>query len=157
MKGCYIRDSLLYLLTNAGIKVLNTNTLEIIKEYPFKFKLSLTNKIFYHNGKIYVPTSDELGKIYVWNDELLTSNQSNISDEPEIQVYPNPADGYVTIENTDNETMHCSLLNMAGYEILTRKGTSKLTIETTEVPDGLYIVKLETAKGIRYSKILIIH
>ncbi|MCC6685139.1 MAG: T9SS type A sorting domain-containing protein [Bacteroidia bacterium] len=145
----------LYFNTKSQIFVIDKKTLNPVKVINHTKSRLLSDVLVWENNKLYISAED--GGVFVYDMSTTTGENETRCCANNFSIYPNPAYGYVTIENTDNETMHCSLLNMAGYEILTRKGTSKLTIETTEVPDGLYIVKLETAKGIRYSKILIIH
>lgn len=148
-------SGLLYCNTENEIRIIDKNSLQIIQSINHTATKLLGNTMTYREGKLYI-SADE-GGVFVYDVSTTTGEKETACCANNFSIYPNPANGYVTIENANNETMHCSLLNLAGYEILKRKGNSKLTIETTEVPDGLYIVKLETTKGISYSKILIVH
>ncbi|MCC6684265.1 MAG: T9SS type A sorting domain-containing protein [Bacteroidia bacterium] len=145
----------IYCLTDNGIRVLDKLTLSLVREYPVGENISLGSEVYYANNNIYATAL--YGGLYLWEDDLPTGTNHQKPITNSDKIYPNPANRYITIENSDKEMLECTLINMAGYEILTRKGNSKLTIETTELPDGLYIVKLETTKGISYSKILIVH
>ncbi|MCK4569357.1 MAG: T9SS type A sorting domain-containing protein, partial [Bacteroidales bacterium] len=79
-------------------------------------------------------------------------------EEPQqinVKVYPNPAYGQIFIESQD-EILKLSLLSPDGKNIrmLNEKGFD-LQLNVSELDAGLYILKIETEKGIGAFKILI--
>ena len=69
--------------------------------------------------------------VYDW-DAVVESNVESVN------VYPNPAQGQVTVEGTGV----LSIVNMLGQTILTQEIEEKATIE---LPKGMYIVRLNNA------------
>ena len=63
-------------------------------------------------------------------------------------VYPNPNHGRFTVEGTGVLTV----FNMLGQTILTQKVDGKVAME---LPQGMYVVRLEGASGIRIAKMLV--
>ena len=72
-----------------------------------------------------------------------------------VSCYPNPANETLTI--TAPASGKLSLINPAGSEILTVSFTEKATINTTNLPEGLYIVQVNSASGLMTQKIVIKH
>lgn len=81
---------------------------------------------------------------------------TGINEKREIKIYPNPAKDILTIEAEDITSI--SLLNMLGKKVYESKADSYEihTIRTQNIPDGMYILKLEMSDGsISTSKIRI--
>jgi len=56
-------------------------------------------------------------------------------------VFPNPTSGLVKIE-TDAEVQYVQLLNLMGEEVLSVEYSDNFQLNTSHLPDGLYIIRL---------------
>jgi hypothetical protein len=75
----------------------------------------------------------------------------------EIHLYPNPADEILSIE-THNEILSYTLYTVNGQAIAgDQTRTSKLTIPTSHLPQGIYMLKLQTDTGVLHRKLFIQH
>lgn len=70
-----------------------------------------------------------------------------------ISVYPNPANNFVTVELqfASTEKIRLNLVNMLGQTMYssetTSSGNTKVNINTTDLPRGIYLLQVKTAKG----------
>jgi len=73
-------------------------------------------------------------------------------------IYPNPADGIIMLKS-DIQLNEVSLINMAGQIVFRAKENlqAPLEINTAGFPDGFYLIKAVTAKGVETGKISIQH
>ena len=108
--------------------------------------------------------ADELGEVIPPAE--LTSliikpiNVNGIIDFGELisscKVYPNPAKDYITIELQLNSTADCgiAMLDLVGREVKMipvrkfEKGNSKVIIQTKELVEGMYTIKLTLTSGV---------
>lgn len=78
----------------------------------------------------------------------------------EMKVYPNPCKSdKVTIESSGNEITEISITNIAGKQVLLKKFSdpgNKKQIELTEVPNGIYLIKIRTDNNKQSVKKLIV-
>ncbi|MEP1032605.1 T9SS type A sorting domain-containing protein [Ekhidna sp.] len=93
----------------------------------------------------------------------LSSSVLGLEDLADFGVYPNPADKDVTVEFASGleEDTEWVIFDQAGREVLKgelKKGTATMTVETTEMPSGMYFIHLygEDRKQ-RAKRIMIIH
>ena len=70
----------------------------------------------------------------------------------EINIYPNPASKYLTIETNANYKQSLEIVNMLGQSMHTYYIYSKATIDISTFPKGIYFIKLNTEKGIIIKK-----
>lgn len=76
-------------------------------------------------------------------------NQSEILNDREvnIKIYPNPTKGLIVIDildSDDNENMNFYLYDTSGMLIFKEKcSDNKFTIDITNNPDGIYILKMD--------------
>lgn len=86
------------------------------------------------------------------------SDSEEINTE-EIQVnsvpYPNPASENLNIELEGRSTL--TILSIAGQKIFSTSGTGRITIPTTELPDGIYFLTISNVKSTTRHKIIIRH
>jgi len=74
----------------------------------------------------------------------------------ELKVYPNPANNYIHVEQSTNTNIQSlNLFSLKGKRISTCTNCDKLA--TGEISNGLYILNIETDKGVVRKKILIQH
>ncbi|MES2617781.1 MAG: T9SS type A sorting domain-containing protein [Bacteroidota bacterium] len=74
----------------------------------------------------------------------------------EISVYPNPASQQVNIAG--EEMLSVEVMNINGqmvYEMTNESNEGRLTIATGNWAKGLYIVKVHTAKGVAFTKLVV--
>ena len=75
------------------------------------------------------------------------------------EVYPVPANNYVTVKlgNINSEEIaYSSFINALGIEYKTVKainnGANQVTFDLSNLPDGIYYIKLKTIQGIEIVK-----
>jgi uncharacterized protein (TIGR02145 family) len=76
-----------------------------------------------------------------------------------VQIYPNPTDGKIkiTVFELFNNNYIIEVYNSLGRRLLVYnvvKGTSNISIDLSEFPSGMYLLKLVTKEGIYDSKII---
>ena len=85
-------------------------------------------------------------------ESLITS--LNDFNQFTFSIYPNPVSEKLNIELSSEQTfLSASLYNMFGQIV---KVTSDLVIETSDLPNGNYFIKVETTKGASIQKIVIL-
>ncbi len=74
-----------------------------------------------------------------------------VSNNINISVYPNPATDYITISNVQNATI--SIYNVVGAKVETLNAPANVvSINVADLPEGTYIVRVETENGVASSK-----
>ncbi len=73
-------------------------------------------------------------------------------DNEEVVIYPNPVDDIVMLETHGR----ASLQNVIIYDVNGRKviSTSESQIDISNLPSGVYLMKIESSDGIFYKKII---
>lgn len=72
----------------------------------------------------------------------------------EIRIYPNPTNGIITVQGKEIQTVE--IINISGQIInQLRTNTEEFIIDMSEQPAGIYIVKIETNKGILAKRIIL--
>lgn len=89
-----------------------------------------------------------------------TLGLSNVVNESTIRVYPNPAKEFLKIDFTSikYQNLSTTLYDMSGRLVLTREYStynSDLVLNTSNLPNGVYILKVKTDKGEFSKKVLI--
>ncbi len=79
-----------------------------------------------------------------------------------IKIYPNPADKEFTIRLSERtrDDLNIRLIDVRGQEVVVpgfKKGEEVNVVTTKELAGGLYILQLESAKGLVRKKIMVIH
>ncbi len=106
------------------------------------------------NGKIYISTSNSAAggtgaktdKIIEIYDPSFTGIAAAISNDKNINIYPNPVANNLTIAITGNQYLPASYTayNMLGQAVLQGQLTEqKSNISTAEIPAGIYQVQIE--------------
>jgi len=77
-----------------------------------------------------------------------TTRQNNIQkfvdDNNLIKVYPNPISNQFTVEiNGDNNSYGFEILNSMGQVVSSGKITEKITINSSDLSQGIYFVKIK--------------
>lgn len=111
----------------------------------------------------FVAISGHGNNLYLDNLKITsTVGIGEIMHNSTMQLYPNPANDFVTIRFLNNQSWHRSLLiyNSMGQEIyrLPVHGNEPITVTTSELPSGLYLLKSVVGKEIApVSKLLVAH
>ncbi len=116
-----------------------------------------------------IPTGDSYYyKIKV--SSTVDPSKSDVSDhyfkiilQPTIDAYPNPSTTHLTVRfnEKDNEIYTVSLYNRYNMRVMTRKVNSaylkEVRINTFDLPDGIYFLRLVSGKQVISRKIIIQH
>ncbi len=74
-----------------------------------------------------------------------------------IKIFPNPASNQLTIQS-EEEMQKIELLNFVGQIVLGKKASRKqITINTSKLESGVYIIRVKTIEGIVNNRIIIEH
>ena len=114
------------------------------------------------------PEFDEIRKyIYIYKNGSpclgeftpATAGINSISLRNDLQIFPNPANNELTIKTSSTLTYTITIHNIIGREVYSLHTTlQQQTINTTELPEGLYNVTITDESGYRYNnKIVITH
>ncbi len=90
-------------------------------------------------------------------DNLMITTITGIEENEvgNINIYPNPATGFVNIESTDM-LKSVSLINYTGQVVYqTPVNNNQIRISTNDLPTGVYFVRMETVNGISNHKLII--
>ncbi len=83
------------------------------------------------------------------------SELSNVNSDVEINIYPNPTENELNISSSI-EITKVEILNVIGQVVCTKELKSKNTkIDISNLPNGNYITKIHTTKGVKTNKILV--
>ncbi|HWY37317.1 MAG TPA: T9SS type A sorting domain-containing protein [Bacteroidia bacterium] len=77
-------------------------------------------------------------------------------DEQEIKIYPNPNNGIFIIEASSLEVQSVQLFDLNGKLILSQASHGKTTIDATNLNEGIYSLKVQTADGTVNKKLVIV-
>ncbi|MGL5889631.1 MAG: T9SS type A sorting domain-containing protein [Bacteroidia bacterium] len=77
------------------------------------------------------------------------------SEDIALRFYPNPASTSLTLEPPTNEPQQFSIYTVSGQLIHTSRIQGRSIIEVSHLPEGLYIIELETPQGILHQKLIL--
>jgi hypothetical protein len=93
----------------------------------------------------------------------LNSNTSSEGENDllyEARVYPNPCkQGKLTIEFSEKQITEVRMTNIAGKEVMTKKfdyPENKKQIQLTEIPNGIYLMRIKTTDDQQVVKKIIV-
>ena len=89
-------------------------------------------------------------------DGLLFSESSNLEEENlNYSVFPNPSNGEITINNSNNESYNVKIFNTIGEVILIETLSGKKSLDLTKFGKGIYLVEMSNANSIKTQKVII--
>ena len=117
-----------------------------------------------YDGQIFHETVDFTveGVIFDPNTELISKNNTvtlgnTLSEKPEIEPLPNPVSGVHNINTVPGvKYMGLSIYNEPGQRLL-QKSANDHTVDFDRFDTGMYIMKINTDKGILIKKIFVRH
>jgi hypothetical protein len=81
---------------------------------------------------------------YGFNTPVATRDLRNTQN---IRVYPNPASDYFTLSDESNTVEQITVYNILGRAVKTFKADDGLRYNISELPDGVYLVRMHSANG----------
>ena len=93
-------------------------------------------------------------------EKIASSNLTTQNTFAELKVYPNPCkQEKVTVESSNNNISEISITNIAGKQIYFKEfilPEHKIQVELSELPNGIYLVKIKTSDEKQVVKKLIV-
>ena len=136
-----------YLGADIGVYYYNTDVGQWISFFNDLPNCAVTDlEIFYPSGKLRAATYGRSA----WESDLYTgtSGVEEIDMELQILTYPNPANEFLTIESTRNQaTIEFEIVNLKGQFLFGGKFTSKTTISTSKLENGVYFIKFNNGES----------
>lgn len=104
-------------------------------------------------GAVIGPDAFNLAKEYFEGSSIITEVNSLESD---INIYPNPASGWCQINANDGLMKSITVSDITGRVLKVENPSSdRFVLETDGLPDGTYLVNIETDKGLSYKQLII--
>jgi Secretion system C-terminal sorting domain/Metallo-peptidase family M12 len=111
-------------------------------------------------------TTTEYKQIYYFNDPYLlqTPKVDNNNQFSNIKVYPNPVKNTITVDfeiTSADQPINFKLTDVQGREMLNQtfapisKGRGQKQLDISNIPTGVYLLKLQNQENIQFSKIII--
>ena len=130
---------------------------EGIDDGAFSFEYDTNESGIYRldSLEIFAPETDVMSKmIYIAQVDDFNSGIKQVETPNEkIRLFPNPAREYVTIEGEG--ILSVRLFSLAGREIYHKVGgDNHITIDISNLPNGMYICAVKTKKGLICEKVL---
>jgi hypothetical protein len=99
---------------------------------------------------------DHPGIINLLNDPCgITSDVPSEEERAAFSMYPNPAQGQVSLQGVDVETLRAFVVQDAGGRVVQRVAPG-WTIDVSDLPGGVYTIVLEHSTGDRQSRKLVV-
>jgi hypothetical protein len=140
----------------------SANTLEIFPGERYGSLLSvdalLTDSILVEYVDLNTHNVINTQKVSVEFDDILAISPNKVNN---IRIYPNPASNYIDIEipNTVTENRQLTILTLNGKIISETKlldgNVNPVRIDTGDLPNGIYLVRLSNSVRNYYSKLII--
>lgn len=128
-------------------------------------------------SSLFLPQNDIAIVVFLQDETQRTIYQSviqrNISDPSDVvtgiedlntlfNVFPNPADKEMTIELPVTPTKRTTLkmydqMGKMVEETFFEKGDSRKTIDTNPLSGGMYLIQVESEKGVLRRKVMVVH
>jgi hypothetical protein len=93
--------------------------------------------------------------------EVVVSSVRSIADQFRIAVYPDPSDGIVTVRTVlpSPASLHIAVMNILGVRVAELRerhvhGTVTRTIDLSQVPSGVYLLRVQTGRSVSTRRII---
>ena len=81
-------------------------------------------------------------------EESTNESYSEMLNDRDIRIYPNPTEGQLTIEVTGDGGSRFDIYNFDGQQMLTDdSGAGRVVLDISSQPKGLYILRVTTENG----------
>lgn len=123
-------------------------------------QINLTRPFFYSNPS-FVPMNNSIAKTGSNFPSGINESQSSFN---EINIYPNPASEKFTVsfDLKNSNLVSIEIINLAGKTVLNHSahnfaaGTNTTDIETNDIPQGIYFVRISTPEYMVTSRLVVI-
>jgi len=108
-------------------------------------------------------TNANTGYVVGYNGTILKTTNSGggyigieeLTDEQEINLYPNPTSEYLTVRAEGEKIKELRVINVLGEEVLKKKLNDYTeTIDVSSLAKGIYFLEVKTEKGISIKKLI---
>ena len=111
------------------------------------------------NGMIYVMGGTNTGVVLNTNEVFTPQPSSDAKSNSmlrQIELFPNPTGGIVTVRNAPANIMHVTVTNIIGESLieLADPNAMEFMLDLSKLPPGSYFVRFSMAEGITTRKIL---
>lgn len=118
-------------------------------DYYYYYPLCYTeNAIDYHTPLYTGPNCDSITRIL------------NVVPSPEnldFTLSPNPANTYLSIKSSQKQSVRLNIMNINGQLVLEKTIVTPIELNISQLPNGIYLVKAESEKGISKTQKLIVY
>ena len=81
-------------------------------------------------------------------EEFTNESYSEMLNDRDIRIYPNPTEGQLTVEITGDGACRFDIYNISGQQVLTtNSGPGRVALDISSQPKGLYILRVTTENG----------
>ncbi len=125
----------------------------IIRSIEKEFAFTFTDVLLINNQERVLEIGTFSDTIVLIDTSTVLVKEVNLDNE--IQVYPNPASNYITIESRNLFLKDILIYNQLGQVVLASKITDqhRIHLNIKNLPHGIYFAKILTDKGILTKKI----
>ncbi len=106
------------------------------------------NAINYHTPLYIGPNCDSITQ---------PNNVLQVSENLDLVLFPNPANAYLSIKSSQKQSVRLNIININGELVLEKTITTPSQLNISQLPNGIYIVKAESDKGISITQKLIVY
>jgi spore coat protein CotH len=85
--------------------------------------------------------------------DLILGSESNVSKDQNIRLFPNPVQNILNIEVLDAETFRVQVISSDGRILFVREGMDSSHLDMSACPQGMYVIKISTTKGMIVRKV----
>jgi Secretion system C-terminal sorting domain len=76
---------------------------------------------------------------------------------PDVKIYPNPADSYLVITSDLTQMVTLNIKNMNGVVVIQQKFLIHNNVDTRNLPNGMYILTVQSENGFSTTQKLVVH
>ncbi|HEY1047164.1 MAG TPA: T9SS type A sorting domain-containing protein, partial [Bacteroidia bacterium] len=147
-----IHDGYIFIATNGGVYY-SSDTAKNWIQVNENLSNLLISQITVLDGHLFVTTLGD----GIWKRQIWETTDLNKISRVQYKVYPNPTNGFFSLETSDN-IKQISVYDVMGNELQVIKNQFEDSItkmDLTHLAPGIYFIKLQTDKGSAIEKIII--
>ncbi|MBR4391700.1 MAG: thiol protease/hemagglutinin PrtT [Bacteroidales bacterium] len=101
--------------------------------------------------EVYTSTNLQTGVFFTYENDCEPNDVAEVAPDESVQVYPNPTSGLLHV--CGNGTMHITVTNLLGQKIMEVNAEGNTTLDLNGNGSGIYLVRIESANGVKVNKI----
>lgn len=106
------------------------------------------NAIDYHTPLYTGPNCDSITR---------SLNTIQLPENLDFTLSPNPANTFLSIKSSQKQSVRLNIMNISGQLVLEKMIVAPVDLNISQLPNGIYLVKAESEKGISKTQKLIVH